>query len=115
MIPLFPIEAIQYFDNRLSDVRPRQTIRNQELNFREFPQIRLPDVAAQSEIHELARAGGFDQAGGFQLFQMMRDGWRGDGQMLAQFTAAQALTACDLLEYLEAGRVGQGARDRLHL
>jgi len=70
------------------------------------------DAGAEGEEVELAFAADVDEAGGFELLDVVGEGGGGDGQGGTSFHAAQR-TACfgDALQQLKAARVGQGFED----
>ncbi len=79
-------------------------------------QVGAQDVALQNEIGEFAFTNDLDQSGGFQFFHMMR---KGGGAYPVRFVkdgaGRRAFAGPDLLEYLVASRLGQGARDAREL
>lgn len=72
-------------------------------------QIGVEHVTLKLETHALAFTGDFDETGIFELFNVMREGGRGDWLALAEVGAknATALRA-DMLQDLVTARVGKG-------
>jgi hypothetical protein len=62
---------------------------------------------------KFAFAADLDEAGGFKLFDVVREGGGGNGQCGANLSAAQRAAGLgDALEELETVRVGEGFEDR---
>jgi len=82
------------------------------LDFGETVQVGAQDIAAQGQIHELAVAGDLEQAGCFQLLDVMRES---GGAHIVGFLHAAAGTwlgaGADLLEDLIAAWLGERVRD----
>ena len=74
-------------------------------------QVGLPGGAAKSGIHKLASAGSLDEAGRFELFQMMGERSGADRKCGAQVGASRAGLCSDVLEDLESARIGEDPRD----
>lgn len=69
----------------------------------------MPDIAAERKIGELAFAFNRDEPGGLQFLDVMGKSRSRDGHVLSQIATGHHLPAsADLLEYLEAARIGQG-------
>jgi hypothetical protein len=67
------------------------------------------DAGAEGEVVEFALAADVDEAGGFQLLDVVGKGGGGDGQRGAGLSAGQrAAGFSDALEKLEAPRIGEG-------
>ena len=76
----------------------------------------MPDIAAERKVGELAFALNRDQPGGLQFLDVVGKSRGRDGHMLSQIATRQHPPAsADLLEYLEAARIGQGARNQRNL
>src|SRR5580658_3913703 len=72
----------------------------------------LHDAGAEGEEVELSLAANLDEAGGFELLDVVGEGGGGDGEGGAGFSAAQrAAGPGDALEQLEAARIGQRLED----
>src|SRR5438309_4892454 len=82
------------------------------LDFGEALQVGAQDVAAQADVHELARADDLHQAGRFQLLDVMRDRRGAHIVGSVQLAAGErAVAGADLLEDLIAPWFGQRASD----
>lgn len=82
------------------------------LDFCEAVQVSAQDVAIHHEIHELAFARGFHQAGCFEFLDVMGQRCRADIVRFQDGTALDRFIAsADLLEDLIAPRFRQGARN----
>ena len=72
-------------------------------DLRQAVEIRLQHVALQHEVGEFAFAHDLDEAGGFQLFHMVRERGGADVVAFADCAAGEAsLGVADLLQYLVA-------------
>ena len=70
----------------------------------------MPDVAAERKVGKLTFAFNGDQPGCLQFLDVVGKSRGSDGQVLSEITTGHHLPAStDLLEYLEAARIGQGA------
>ena len=94
----------------MTTVTRRIQIRN--LNFGEVVEVSLQDIALQCEVGEFALAGDLDEACRLQFFHVVRDRGGADGLSRADVGAGYAVAGGDLLEYLVAPRVGEGARNQ---
>src|ERR1700675_576540 len=86
-----------------------------DLNFGEMVQVSLQDIALQCEVGEFSLAGDLDETCGLQFFHVVRDRSGADGLSRADVGAGYAVAGGDLLEYLVAPRVGEGARNQRQL
>ena len=76
----------------------------------------MPDIAAERKVGELSFAFNRDEPGGLKFLDVVRKSRGRDGHVLAQIaTGHHSPASADLLEYLEAARIGQGARNQRNL
>lgn len=69
----------------------------------------MPDIATERKIGELAFALNGDQSGGLQFLDVVGKSRGRNGHVFPQIATGHHLTgSADLLEYLEAARVGKG-------
>ena len=87
-------------------------IQTGDLNFCEVVQVSPQDVALQREVGELALAGDLDETCRLQFFHVVRKRGGANGLSRADIGTGCAVTSGDLLEYLVAARVGEGARNQ---
>jgi len=79
-------------------------------------EIGLQHLALQHQIHVLAVALHYDQAGGFELFEMVRYRRRAHVVTLLERAAwARAIRAADLLKQSNSARFGERTRDACEL
>ena len=70
----------------------------------------MPDIAAERKVGELAFAFNRNQPGSLKFLDVVGKSRSRDGHMLSQIaTGHHPPASADLLEYLEAARVGKGA------
>jgi len=82
------------------------------LNFGEAVEVSLQGGAVEGEERKFAGTGDFDQAGGFEFFEMVREGGGADAVGFVEFSAGRAGGAlADLLEKLDAAGCGERAGD----
>ena len=79
----------------------------------EAVEVGAEDVRLGEVIHELTLFFGANQAGGFELFHVVREGGGGDVDAIAHAaTRGTGALGADLLEYLVAAWVSEGAGDK---
>src|SRR5580700_8489005 len=89
--------------------------RIQRSEFIEFFQIGVPNVASKRNIDKLPPPGHIDKPAGFQFFQMMREGSRGDRKFMMKFRARLAIGSSDFLQNLKPPRIRKNPRNNLHI
>src|ERR1700733_16251531 len=89
--------------------------RIQRSEFAEFFKIGVPNISPKRNIDKLPPPGHIDKPAGFQFFQMMREGSRGNRKFIMKFSARLAIASSDFLQNLKPPRIGKNPRNNLHI
>ncbi len=108
--------SLRHFDKHLTDLRRSRGSGFAGLDSCEPVQVGPENVALEQQTHELTLADDLHQPGRLQLFDVMGEGGSAHPMRAAHGTAGRGvLGGADLLEDLEAPRLGQRAGDSREL